>query len=566
MNIYQLFYKNVVSTPNNIAIKYMNETTTYGELDYNITRICQTIIGFIEGSKILGIYCSCPLNSIKAILAILKAGCAFLVLDPNYPNERLNFMIQDCNVTTILTDADALLNEELQFKGNIININKSYSPSNVSLTVNDYPCDLAFVIYTSGTTGKPKAVMHNHRGQINVVNFLKSRANSPVACLHFYSRCFIVSYNEIFLPLLTGGILYLLQDLIKQNIFSLLKYIDEEEIQQIFLPNSYFKQIQKNKKAYERIPDTVKDIYVAGEPLIITDEFYEYYKSKKSFSLNNMYGTSEIDMAFLYTVDFSNKFGVNPIGCPINGMDYILMAEDETLIDEYDKTGDVAKRTNINNHVFVELVGRKDNLVKVRGFRIELSEIEYNLLNMEKISNSVVIVIENSLFDKYICAFIESSLKLPHQFFQSYLEQKLPYYMIPDIFIVYKKFPRLPNGKIDKLKLRQSVISKKYIDEKIPEEVKSLENTSKKIEIYEKIRKIIISLDILGINYENLGITKNLFSIGLNSIDLIKLIVEIESFYNFEFNTNLIIENNSITIDDLISQIIDNHYTAESIK
>ncbi len=486
--IQELFEEQVERTPNKIAVVYEDQQLTYKELNEKSNQLARRLRAKgVDRDVIVGMMLGKSLEMIIGFMGILKAGGAYVAIDPEYPKDRVEYMLEDSKVNILLTQSDFI--SQLGFRGNIINLDDSalYKEDNSNLEIVNESKDLLYLIYTSGSTGKPKGLMIEHRNLVNLISFefAKTNINFNSRVLQFTTISFDVCYQEIFSTLLKGGELHIIDNDKKRNIEDLLKFIENNNIETVFLPTSYFKFLTRDKRYIDMLPNNIKHIVVAGEQLIITDELKKKLKESKIY-LHNHYGPSETHAVSTLTIDPKKEIETIPsIGKPISNTKYYILSRNGKLqpigipgelcvagecvgrgyinmpevtkakfIDNpfnkgerMYKTGDLVRWLPDGN---VEFLGRIDNQVKIRGYRIELGEIEGKLQNHEQIKEAVVVVGEAENGEKYLCSYIVPNREMTVGELRSYLSRELPEYMIPSYFVMLENLPLTPNGKIDK--------------------------------------------------------------------------------------------------------------------
>ena len=484
--IHQLFEEQVERTPNHVAVVFENESLTYRELNNRANQLahylCQNYQ--IKPDTLVGICVERSLEMIIGILGILKAGAAYLPLDPEYPPERLQFIIEDSGILLLLTQG--FLKEKLLLT-NLTNLNQILylDEQSFSLLLTDNPSSqtktdsLAYVIYTSGSTGKPKGVMIENRSIVNLAlawsDVFQIQNNSRV--LQFGSLSFDLSIGEIATALAAGASLYLAQKetLLPSQI--LVDFLTENQISHAFLSPSALSVLPQAP-----LPN-LQSLTVGGEACtakLIT----EWSKGRNFF---NAYGPTETTVCATVARFTKDEEKVS-IGRPVpNTQIYILdsylqpvpigvpgelhiggaglarsylnrpeLTQEKFIPNLFDKaegsklykTGDLARYLPDGN---IEYLGRIDNQVKIRGFRIELGEIETLLNQYPQIKASVVIVREDIPGRKSLVAYIVPAnqiIALTSELRQ-YLKAKLPDYMIPNAFVILEALPLTQNGKID---------------------------------------------------------------------------------------------------------------------
>ncbi len=496
-------------------------------------------------------------------MAILKSGGVYVPIDIAYPEERIDYIIENSDCKLVI-DSD----EIYDFRS----MEKLYS--SVLDTADSNPDDLAYLIYTSGSTGNPKGVAIQHAAIANTIlsqieifgNENKERA------LQLASFSFDASISEIFTVLASGGELHLITDELKKDTEELENYIEEHAINFATISPSYLKLVQLDKIK------NLKKLVTAGEAAPV-EEVKKYLTY--GGTCFNAYGPTETSIcATIYKIDGNDSLQEQanvPIGFPIANTKIYILGTDEKLLpfgaigeiyvsgaglaqgylnnpemthqkfinnpfaegEKLYKTGDLGKW--LANGA-IEYAGRNDDQVKVRGFRIELGEIETVIKQHEAIEDAVVVVKEDSLGIKETVAFfvLTPDSVSDTDDIKEFLEDKLPEYMIPSHFISLKEFPLTLNGKIDKKKLLQNKsltenFSRNYLAPR--DEVES-----KLAALWEEVLEV-----------DQVGVLDDFFKIGGHSLKATYLITRIKTEFNAKLD--LISIFNNATLEAMAGEI-----------
>lgn len=487
-------------SPNAMAVVCGNEKLTYQELDLKANYIASRLVALkrkntVKQEQIVGVYLGRSVDVIVAIFAVLKSGAAYLALDPAYPADRIDGMVSDACVTTIImksSDQERFADSNI----NLFYIDEPYQAAySKQLIINIAPDNLAYLIYTSGSTGKPKGVMVSH------ANALASTA----ARFEFYSEelssflllsslSFDSSVAGVFWTLGQGGTLYIPSDDEYQDPTWIASVLSSEKISHVLTLPSFYSQILDQLDDDNRLYCAI----VAGEPCHA--ELVEKHRSRAPDAvLVNEYGSTEGTV-------WSNAFRINvdtivpkliPIGssipsmqgyvldealelCPIGvpGEWYIggagitrgyrnraaftaqkFVADPFASNKRLYRTGD---RVRLRHDGELEFLGRVDNQIKLRGYRIELEEIENTLLEHGSVQEAVVLAHDDEGVEQKLVAYVIAKDKtenkdqkcIEEQLLTNelsvYLRQKLPAYMIPTAIVEVLQFPIMPNGKVDR--------------------------------------------------------------------------------------------------------------------
>ncbi|GAA0740370.1 amino acid adenylation domain-containing protein [Gaetbulibacter jejuensis] len=580
--VVHLLEEQAEKTPHHVAVVFENNSLTYSELIQNVDHFASFLLSEgIQKGDIVGLVASRSSELIAAIFGILKVSASYLPVDPSYPQDRIEYVLRDSNVKYILFDTTFEMKGSMHTKKASFNEVLS-STINVHQVSNDLPkpSDLAYIIYTSGSTGNPKGVMVNHYSLTNVLFAL----NRLYPCLEDdsflfkTSFCFDVSLSEIFGWLFNGGKLVILENGSEAIPAEIEKTIAKHKVTHInFVPsmfNAILDSIDKNDIGKY---DSVKYFMIAGEAF--TPELAEKFNALGlAANLENIYGPTEATIyASYYSLKNWNPKTRIPIGKPIDNTQlYVLddnlklqtvgilgelyiggaalargyincqeLSAEKFISNPYSpnqllyKTGDLVRWLPCGN---IEYFGRIDSQVKVRGYRIDLGEIENAFNSQDAVSESVVVVNEIK-GDKYICAYLVLKHEIDVLKIKTSVAGILPSYMLPDFLIQIDIIPLLINGKIDKKALPDPSVKSQQLDI----DYRAPSNSTEK-------ELVKIWSENLGINEESISTNSSYFEMGGNSIKLISLLSKINKEFNTDVNLkDLYINKNIKSLSDLIS-------------
>lgn len=565
--IHEMFEEQVEKTPKNIAVVFNGNSLNYEELNNKSNQLARMLREKgVVADTLVALMLERSIDIIVGILGIIKAGGAILPIDPDYPAERIKYMLEDSKANILLTQGR--LTNKVDFLNETIDIEDRniYKTNFNNLEKNSKAEDLLYVIYTSGSTGKPKGVMIEHRNIVNLINFEyeKTGIDFSEKVLQFTTISFDVCYQEIFSTLLCGGELHVINNEIRKNVTELFNYIENNQISVVSLPTSLLKFISNEAEYIRVFPKRIRHLITAGEQLIISNIFKMYLKSN-DLVLHNHYGPSETHVVTTYTIDSKNDITeIPPIGSPIsNTKVYILsnnkklqpigvvgelyisgdcvgrgyFKRDELTEEKFSqdlyfngkrmyKTGDLARWLDDGN---IEFLGRADYQVKIRGFRIELGEIENQLLRIPVVKEAVVIARKDSNGNNKLYAYLVSTEEIPDLILKEHLLKELPDYMVPSHFLCLSKMPKTPNGKIDRNALPEFDESNDFTNTYL---APSNDVEVKLVEMWEKA---------LGIS--KVGVNDNFFQLGGDSLTIMRAVagtytynwgLTIQDFYKYQ--------------------------------
>ncbi len=508
------------------------------------------------------------MDMVIGLMGALKAGKAYVPLDPSYPGERLKYMLEDSDARFIITDnANYGLAERLKELVNrniaIVNLNeiengKKETAENPGVTIN--PKYLAYILYTSGSTGQPKGVMQNHR---NVLHFARVYANA----LHlnsndrltlFSSYSFDAAKMDIYGALLNGGTLFPLDIKKEGNLSCLAQWLEAEDItvyHSIPMVYRYFADQLTGIENFKHL----RLIVLGGEVVFKKDvEMYKKYFPARCLFVNGL-GPTESTVTLQYFIDKNTEISKEavPVGYPAAETEVLLLDEDDREIEGYGigeivyksdylalgylnnrektdevfvknpltrrdrvyRSGDLGRRVGDGS---IEYMGRKDFQVKVRGYRIELQEIEGKLDNMPGIKKSAVICKQDERDESYLTAYymeVNGAEKIDETRLVSDLREMLPDYMVPGTFYRLEKFPLTATGKLDRKALAELADNQNPAIMEYVEPAEGIESTL--AGIWKEILKV-----------ERAGTLDNFFVLGGNSLKAILMASRIHKAFH----------------------------------
>ena len=491
-----LFESQVDRTPDAVAIEFEGETLAYSALNSRANQLAHLLKQMDVGPDVLvGLYMERSLESMVAVLGVLKAGGAYVPMDTAYPGDRLAFMLTDAHPRVVITQ-QRLRNRIPDRKWSVISLDsesKSVTKQSAeNLTHEALPECLAYVIYTSGSTGKPKGVAMTRQALVNLVMWQCGLSNLKEASrtLQFTSLSFDVSFQEIFSTWCSGGSLVLINEDTRRDSLALLHFLQEKRINRLFLPFIALEHMAEAASC-DVLPLTLREVYTAGEQLIITPHILGLFEKLPECSLHNHYGPSESHVVTAYplSAQTSQWEPRPPIGWPIaNCQVYILdkhlkpvpvgvagelfiggcclargyLDRPEFTAEKFlpnpfcrDGSSRLYKAGDLVRYLAdgrIEFLGRTDHQVKLRGFRIELGEIESVLARHAGVGEAVVVVREDLPGDQRLVAYVvrqgEGSCE-PGEL-RAFLSKSLPAHMLPSAYEFLEALPLTPSGKVDR--------------------------------------------------------------------------------------------------------------------
>lgn len=573
--VHEMFEEQARRTPQQPAVVSAEGRLTYAELNEKAGRLARFLqMRGVRPEARVGICLGRGSEMIVALLGVLKAGAAYVPIDPAYPQARLQFMIENSGIEILLTRSEFadLLPRHAASPVYLDTESSAMEDCGSQLArVETSPENLAYVIYTSGSTGKPKGVAMPHGPLSNLIRWqMESFAASAANTLQFTSLSFDVSFQEIFSTLASGGVLYLISEESRKDFPELLRQIEAQRIERLFLP---FVALDYLSRALAERPSQecpLLEVITAGEQLQITPAVMQLFESNPSSVLVNHYGPTETHVATAHRLDRDRGSwpALPPIGRPIaNSRAYIMNAwmtpspvgvpgelylGGTTLARGYlnspeltaerfvpnpfgeafgariYKTGDLARWKAGGE---LEFLGRIDSQVKVRGYRIEPGEIEAALLEHENVEQAVVVVREVA-GQKQLVAYIVPRQPAPPNAIQEALQRRLPEYMVPSIFVSLTALPLTPSGKIDRRSLPQPVLEGDSESHVAPQTVTE-----------EKLARMWETL----LGRKQISVDADFFASGGHSLLATQMVVRIRETFKVELPLRRIFEAPTIT-------------------
>jgi surfactin family lipopeptide synthetase A len=495
--LHQLFETQAERTPNASAVIHQETLLTFAELNARANRLAHYLRRQgITGETRVGVCLPSSIELMVALLAVLKAGGVCLPLDPKYPRERLDYMLEDAQAPLLLTtqallpasahaDTTVLFMDQL---GEDLAGQTATNPENGAR-----PDDLAYLIYTSGSTGKPRGVLLTHRGLVNhsaaVIKLYGLSASDRT--LQFSSLSFDIAIEEIFPTWAAGGAVVLRDEDLALGLLDFMGLVRRQGISVLDLPTAYWHEwVHELVDRQAALPDSLRLVIVGGEKASLAALRRWRKLAGSRVRWINTYGPTEASViATAYEPGAeADSLSVLPIGRPVaNTRIHLLdrnihpvpvgvagelhiggpgvargylnrpeLTAEKFVADPFTsepgarlyKTGDLARWLPDGQ---IEFIGRTDHQVKIRGFRVELGEIEAALMQHPEVSDAVMIVREES-GDKRLVAYVvrQQGAASGAADLRSFLKTKLPEYMVPASVVLLQAMPMTPNGKVDR--------------------------------------------------------------------------------------------------------------------
>ncbi|QDQ01127.1 amino acid adenylation domain-containing protein [Lysinibacillus fusiformis] len=567
----EIFYQSAALFANRIALSFDGGTMTYRQLNERSNQIAHMLVanGLQKGDYVAIVMERCK-ETVISLLGILKAGGVYVPIDPSYPQERCHYLLNDTGAPFILTKVehtqllDDLLHSDFHSR-TVFTLNQmeeTFSTENINIDLD--PVDLAYIIYTSGSTGKPKGTMLRHYSVINLItdNQRIYHATEQDVFSQFISYSFDPSITETFTAFFSGARLHMLTSIERVSIEAFADMIERERVTAATIPNAFFTQLATYLPIEQKDAlSSLKYLSVGGEALMsaVLQKWQEKFGT--STEIINVYGPTECTVLSSY---FRVKDKVTdsqssiPIGKPIANYEMYIVNKESQLcpinepgelyiagtglaagyLNQPEKTaeafvphlfsvepGKLMYRTGDLVRLLpsgvIEFVGRKDSQIKVRGFRIEIGEIEAVLANQPSIQEAVILAKKmadgnNSLFAYYT---VFGGISVEQAEIREYLASNLPEYMLPERLIEVLEMPLSPTGKIDR-----KLLAEMDVATPLASHYDAPENA---------IQRMLTHAweQVLGI--ERVGIHDNFFHIGGHSLKILEILVQVKKHAPF---------------------------------
>lgn len=543
---HQLFETQVERTPEAIAVVYGDTQFSYRELNARANQLARFLKRFGVGpDSLVGLCVERSPEMIVGILGILKAGAGYVPLDPTYPSDRLSFMLEDANVFVLLTQSH-LLDTLPRHNGPRLSLDSDWDIIAKERDENPEsratPENLAYVIYTSGSTGHPKGVMIPHRGLVNYLSWCTEAYEVAKGCgapVHS-SISFDLTITSLFAPLLVGRSVFLVADGVENLVEALLA---RDNYSLVKITPAHLRALAE-LMPIDQVAGRVRALVIGGEALHM--ESLSFWRTHAPATrLINEYGPTETVVGCsVYEVTGRDvTFGAVPIGTPVaNSQLYVLdeklqpvekgvtgeiyigghgvglgyinhkaLTDERFIPDPFSrdgharlyKTGDLGR---FGSNGILEYLGRVDNQVKIKGFRIELDEVETILNQCSAIRDCAVVAREDATGEKRLIAYVVcNQTEMDMDELRKFMRAKVPDYMVPSIFVGMESLPLTTNGKVDRKSLPAP---ERKSNDCQPS------HSSKHTAVEQKLMKIwaeVLKLDQVGIH-------DNFFDLGGDSI------------------------------------------------
>jgi amino acid adenylation domain-containing protein len=595
--VHQVFESQIRKTPNAPALEFEGKTLSYANVGYRVNNLVDVLLssGLVSGGFV-GVFANRSFDSVIGILAILKAGGVYVPLDPSYPKDRIDYILEDSKTNIILTQnkfSDTRFNQDTSIIFmDEVQTSKSHASLLPSIVKNT---DSAYLIYTSGSTGLPKGTLISHSALTNHCFGIQEHyeLTSEDRVLLFAPFNFDPSLEQC-LPALMTGATVVIREEAAWSITQVAKHIASARLTVVNFPTAYWHLLVQE---WENNPELVKEIdclrlMICGGDKMLLELVERWHQlGLNKVRLLNAYGPTEATVTTT-TAELTSRdewpFGDIPIGRPLaNRKLYILneflqpvpvgcsgelyiggmslateyhareaLTKEKFVVDPFTKgsrmyrTGDRAFYSESGEIYFL---GRYDAQIKINGFRIELTEIESVISQIEEVVESAVAarsIEENDLNKQLIAFYVSTNNEDIKNTIEEHIKNTLPPYMIPREIVLLESLPLLPNGKLD----RKSI-----------QELASNHNVEQHNFVSPKTHTEITLAEIWTrlFSLEKVGLNDNFFTLGGHSLVAMKLISEIRQSFNVDLSLKNVFDSQNLAA---LSLIIDERATETQLE
>ena len=441
-NICQLLNDSNELSQEKIALEFDNHSLTYSEFQMITNQradlICKKYK--VNSGDVVGIYLDCKFNAILWIIAILKAGGTYVVLDNKWPELRINQVVKLANLELLITYGTHINHLKKTFKLlNCIDYQEIHTSYDESFSISDIEkSTLAYIVFTSGSTGIPKGVTMSHGALLHYLDWEWSQHieqfHTDIRVLQFFPLSFDISFQEFFTTLVLDGTVIIAPDSIKNDMHEFVKFIDKMSINKLYIPYVFLVELAEYCYENNKYPQSLHQIISSGEKLLLTQKIKNLFIHMPNCKLINLYGASEIQVVSVYEMQgFPGLWSdIGFIGKPIKHVSIYLLDENKQIVNgnaigeiyiesecltsgyltddlsankkfvvlEIDghakklySTGDLARYVDDGN---IEYIGRRDFQVKIRGHRVELGEVDRALLAHSLVQQAVTLAVDDA--------------------------------------------------------------------------------------------------------------------------------------------------------------------------
>ncbi|MER6874850.1 non-ribosomal peptide synthetase, partial [Amycolatopsis sp. NPDC000673] len=553
------------------AVLHRGRAMSYARLDLLADRLAARLAALGVAGTVLGICAERSFALPLAILATLKAGAAYLPLDPGLPAERTAFMAADAGVRVLVARPEAA--RRLGMPAGITVVDPDQAPEGAPpepVRVPVSPDDLAYVMYTSGSTGVPKGVAMPHGPVASLVEWQRgdSAAGETDRTLQFSAAGFDASFQEMFSTWSTGGCLVLVADEIRRDSGRLLGFLTENRITRLFLPFVALQALANAAHARDAYPTLLREVITAGEQLVVTPSLRRFFQQLRGTRLCNQYGPSEthIVTSTRLAADPGSWPELPPIGRPIDGARIEVLDEhgaplppgttgelhiggpvlargylnrprlsaERFVPDPSGPPGGRAYRTGdlgqVDANGEVLFSGRADNQVKIRGHRVEPGEVEVAVKALAGLTDAVVVAHRDPVAGVRLIAYVLAGDRAAPPDLRAQLERKLPEHLVPVAFVAVPRFPLTANGKVDRRALAERPVT--------------ISGSGR--EARDRVEEALLESWGRTLNAVEVGVDDSFFHLGGNSLHAAALLTDLNERFGVEASLEKLFERPTV--------------------
>ena len=557
--VHRLVEQAAAAYADHLAVVFGNETLTYQQLNDQAEALSQTLLREAPEAELIGISSTRNLALIVRVLAILKSGKAYLPLDPGYPAARLQQIVTDSGICFGLAGGEDV--SVMESHG--LRVIPTPTGADFSSRLIARPGPLACVLYTSGSTGKPKGVQVQHE---SAVNFLRCQlahgaAQPGVNSSLFSPLSFDVSFQEIFVPLVTGGTIYPLPDAVRLDSNQLLQFLIGTGINRAFLPYGALQYLAEAANAESCYPTALREVITGSEVIRLTPSITRFFAAMPACTLMIGYGPTEATVwvtEHRLTGDPQNWPVLPNIGKPIAGTEIFILDEEgqpapngalgeigitgvclaagylnqpERTAEQFiqwqhpQKGGVTLYRTGDLGRYLpdgaLEFSGRRDGQVKIRGYRVELGEIELALAQQPGVRQAVAVVREDVPGQQRLVAYVTTGPNAADLAnLRRALTRRLPAFMVPAHIIGLDRLPETPSGKVDRSALPKPDASRPDLGVLYRNPVTVVE-------------KAVAGVWAALLQVDKIGLDDNFFELGGNSLLAQRTVTDLKTRFGY---------------------------------
>lgn len=604
VTVCDLFDDQVKRTPDAVAVVYKGIRLSYRELHENALNLSNVLNHEgLDSNEVIGIMMDQSVEIVTAIWAVLKAGGAYVFLDPANPSDRISYMLENSGVEILITNM--AVPEKISYHGKVLNVEDDLKLTGVINTLHtDYkpsPTDLSYIIYTSGTTGVPKGIMieHHSLSEFALWAVTEYGHGEGFRTLLSNSFSFDASVLQLFPALISGGTLYLMDPQLRLDIPAYMSFLREEKINCIDeiprLINHFFDYIDDSEEK-EQFPD-LTSLSLGSEfvPIELVRKCRKYLN--RQGMINNGYGPSEAcPITTTYIFDGKDPNEISLIGVPKSNMKVLILDEwnnlcppgiageicisgkglargyinnkgltDEKFVsnpfivsERIYKTGDLGRWHPDGN---IEYLGRTDHQIKIRGYRVELGEIEAVLCSSPLVKDAVVTVREHAEGNQELIAYLVGKKEEKYRIgevdsssLRDFLKKKLPEHMVPGKIVFIKSFPLTTSGKVDRKSLPE------------PEMLQN-ETEGSMIRPRDPLEFQMTQLWEETLQRSSLSVTDNFFEVGGHSLLAVRLMAKIEKTFGKRIPLTALFQEGTIeNLTSIVRESTDQSHFSPLVK